>query len=205
MYRIINTPLQFTFSSMDFFLQFDIIVPLVYNNNMVNFYSLYQSINIWDHIRWNYIWTALGLKGVKGTIFSLRGLIITFTWMLGPDKIFFLDLVESALKKGSLCLGDRTDQPTRDFLFLLHCFNKYPFFRAGLTKSDNFFDSLYILDTLWYEFHCDRVLIKSLREKSVMFFLSPFITSLFTSCLFLKSELTAIKLNICVILRILAL
>ena len=77
MYRIINTPLQFTFSSMDFFLQFDIIVPLVYNNNMVNFYSLYQSINIWDRIRWNYIWTALGLKGVKGTIFSLRGLIIT--------------------------------------------------------------------------------------------------------------------------------
>ena len=77
MYRIINTPLQFTFSSMDFFLQFDIIVPLVYNINMVNFYSLYQSINIWDHIRWNYIWTALGLKGVKGTIFSLRGLIIT--------------------------------------------------------------------------------------------------------------------------------
>ena len=120
-YRIINTPLQFTFSSIDFFLQFDIIVPLVYNINMVNFYSLYQSINIWDHIRWNYIWTALGLKGVKGTIFSLRGLIITFTWMLGPDKIFFLDLVESALKKGSLCLWDGTDLPPRDFLILPHC------------------------------------------------------------------------------------
>ena len=46
-YRNINTPLQYRFCSMEFFLQLEIILPIVYNNNMVNFCLYYQSINIW--------------------------------------------------------------------------------------------------------------------------------------------------------------
>ena len=54
-YRKIKSPLQYTFCSMEFFLQLDIILPVVYKNNMVNFCPLYQSINIWDRTRWTYM------------------------------------------------------------------------------------------------------------------------------------------------------